>query len=832
MKKILNFVILIILVLQMGFVSSTSVVAQGVEVTWPRYHELILDEARGVIYASDPVGHKIDVLTISPFQFQKSFTIPGSEPRGIALSPDGSELAIADHNVNDLGYIIFLDPATGTIKKKVRPDVKGAFLNKPWDVVYGRPGRLYSSGYAKNNSGDLSSDYIHVFDTTTYSEIGTSDEVIRFKPTLVISSDLSYLFTISAETIPEAMYKFDITTDAPTLHSRTPHSSPLEVLEFVLTPDDQKIFTSSGQVWSSDLIGLIGNTGQGGHLCLLPTHNAVAFTIDRDGNDAIGFYSTNDFYGIKKRSLVELPGGIPGPMIASSDGRKLYVTNTSGVTVIPLPAGLPGAVIPRPKGSLPYFDMELDETRNVVYGSNPTGHTIDVISMSTLKVIKSFRLANGSYPSGIDLSQDGSELAIAQNGASSILFINPVSGNEISNLRTYVEGGLGGMSTPFDLVYGRPGRLYMVGNPGAYGHDHIHVIDTVSHTEVGHSIQYVRMGPTLAISPDNTVLYVNEATSSPRWLHKFRVVNDNIGFAFRDTNGNWDYDAKYFLVPSDESKIFTSEGQIWNDLLRTMIGTFSPGGRLAEIPSRRAFVSAYQNKVTIFDEDTFRVKKTITLLGVNESGPVASKSDGKILFVSTNLGLKKISINYPLKFQSIGVNDGWVLESAESSNVGGIIKATGNLFVGDNVDNKQYRSILHFDTSALPDNAIITGVSLSIKMEKTVGNDPFSSHGDLIADIVNGVFGAPNLETSDFQATASRQNVGKFSESAPAGWYRLTLGSSSFQHINLTGFTQFRLLFAVDDNNNGVADFVSFYSSDISVDTTNRPTLIIEYHLP
>ena len=65
-------------------------------------------------------------------------------------------------------------------------------------------------------------------------------------------------------------------------------------------------------------------------------------------------------------------------------------------------------------------------------------------------------------------------------------------------------------------------------------------------------------------------------------------------------------------------------------------------------------------------------------------------------------------------YLSEDVKDGWVLESTETSGVGGSIKATTS-YVGDNASRQQYVCILSFDTSAIPDNATITSASLTIK---------------------------------------------------------------------------------------------------------------------
>src|SRR6185503_12185102 len=67
-------------------------------------------------------------------------------------------------------------------------------------------------------------------------------------------------------------------------------------------------------------------------------------------------------------------------------------------------------------------------------------------------------------------------------------------------------------------------------------------------------------------------------------------------------------------------------------------------------------------------------------------------------------------------FASNGSQDGWILESFETSGVGGTKNNIATTVrVGDDAANKQYRAILSFDTSSLPDNAIITSATLKFK---------------------------------------------------------------------------------------------------------------------
>ena len=180
---------------------------------------------------------------------------------------------------------------------------------------------------------------------------------------------------------------------------------------------------------------------------------------------------------------------------------------------------------------------------------------------------------------------------------------------------------------------------------------------------------------------------------------------------------------------------------------------------------------------------------------------------------------------------STAAYDGWVLESTATSGKGGTLSAAGTLRVGDDASKKQYRSILYFDTSALPDNAVIRSVTLKIYQAGVVGTDPLTltAFGSLLADIKKGTFGTGALEKGDFQATASASAIGHFT-SIGSGWYQLAIHASDYTFVNLTGVTQFRLHFSATSNKNNVADYDTFYAGDAI--KANRPVLTVEYTLP
>jgi hypothetical protein len=184
---------------------------------------------------------------------------------------------------------------------------------------------------------------------------------------------------------------------------------------------------------------------------------------------------------------------------------------------------------------------------------------------------------------------------------------------------------------------------------------------------------------------------------------------------------------------------------------------------------------------------------------------------------------------------AIGTNDAWVLESSETSNTGGTINSTSTLlYVGDDAQDKQYRSFLSFNTSSLPDNAVITKIQLKIRHNGFAGTNmftPIKTHNNLVVDIRKPYFGAtPPLLVSDFQAAASRNVVGVLTSAPTPGWYTITLNSTSFPFANLAGATQFRLRFQKDDNDDLQADFLKIFSGDGIA--AYRPILIIEYSVP
>jgi len=189
-------------------------------------------------------------------------------------------------------------------------------------------------------------------------------------------------------------------------------------------------------------------------------------------------------------------------------------------------------------------------------------------------------------------------------------------------------------------------------------------------------------------------------------------------------------------------------------------------------------------------------------------------------------------------FRSSGSGDGWVLESSENSEVGGSKNSNTDTFnLGDDAQNRQFRSILNFPTSYLPDNAVITEVKLMFKKQGVVGTDPFTTHQNISVDIRKGLFVKYNFFTfgsfqlENFQAPADLYSVGTIQNNPVNNWYSTMLDITAFPYINLTGGTQLRLGFQLDDDNDQSPDFIKFFSGDYEAQK-ERPQLQIKYFVP
>jgi leucyl aminopeptidase len=184
-------------------------------------------------------------------------------------------------------------------------------------------------------------------------------------------------------------------------------------------------------------------------------------------------------------------------------------------------------------------------------------------------------------------------------------------------------------------------------------------------------------------------------------------------------------------------------------------------------------------------------------------------------------------------FYSVASEDGRLFETSETANTGGGGNSTDNttssLRVGDFSDDTQYRDILSFDTSPIPDGATITSATLRIKRGSLTGTSPFSTHGLCTVDIHStGFGGAVAFANGDFQAAATASGVTTMSNPTSNGTFSTgALNAAGIAAVNKTGKTQVRVYFTLDDNDDNGSDYIGFYSGEAA--SGNRPELVITY---
>jgi serine protease AprX len=185
-------------------------------------------------------------------------------------------------------------------------------------------------------------------------------------------------------------------------------------------------------------------------------------------------------------------------------------------------------------------------------------------------------------------------------------------------------------------------------------------------------------------------------------------------------------------------------------------------------------------------------------------------------------------------FYSVAAQDGRLWESGETGNIGGGGNSTDNttaaLRVGDTNVDEQYKSIVSFDTSSIPDTATITSATLRLVRGTISGTNPFTTHGSCVADIVTGGFGgSTTFATADWQAAATATSVATMSNPTATGSASTgNLNAAGLSAINKTGTTQMRVTFTLDDNDDVAYDYIGFYAGE-NATTSNKPQLTVTY---
>ncbi|MDJ0841666.1 MAG: PHB depolymerase family esterase [Acidobacteriota bacterium] len=174
-------------------------------------------------------------------------------------------------------------------------------------------------------------------------------------------------------------------------------------------------------------------------------------------------------------------------------------------------------------------------------------------------------------------------------------------------------------------------------------------------------------------------------------------------------------------------------------------------------------------------------------------------------------------------FNNSDSNDGYVkaTSSGGSPAVGsGFMESYYGLALGRGTDGKFNRTVLSFDTSSLPDSAVISRAYITVTRNSSSG-DPWASPSgnELVIDVKTGCIGGCTIATSDWAASMDASAVAKLVKWTSGSQTSTDFSAAGLNAINLTGTTQLKLRFT---SNQTATNY-------IFIDNGSSATLTVEY---
>lgn len=151
-------------------------------------------------------------------------------------------------------------------------------------------------------------------------------------------------------------------------------------------------------------------------------------------------------------------------------------------------------------------------------------------------------------------------------------------------------------------------------------------------------------------------------------------------------------------------------------------------------------------------------------------------------------------------FSNEDANDGYIKATATGGSAAvGTLEAYYGLAIGRGTDGNYNRAVLSFDTSSLPDNAVVTSATLTVAYRSASG-DPWSNPAGntMVVDVRTGCFGACTIEAADWAAAGTSTGSAQIPAFAGGNQASTVFDTAGRAAINRTGRTQARLRFSAN----------------------------------
>jgi hypothetical protein len=135
------------------------------------------------------------------------------------------------------------------------------------------------------------------------------------------------------------------------------------------------------------------------------------------------------------------------------------------------------------------------------------------------------------------------------------------------------------------------------------------------------------------------------------------------------------------------------------------------------------------------------------------------------------------------------------------------------------------RAFTSFDVSVIPPNATVRSATLTLYLKNSVGS-PFATLGDIVVDHV--VFGNV-LEAGAYSRSGLGDAIATLPAEVTPGPKSVSLTSAVALDVASRTFSQYRIRFTVESDNDGDSDGVAYFSSGQAPTQDERPKLIVTY---
>ena len=226
------------------YVTSTSAVGDLRQLWAFTVNRLITDPLRNRVYASLSANNSVAVIDAVKLAIIKTIPV-ASEPSGLAISPDGNTLFVAERGATN--------PEIGVIdldSMEAKPSLPAPFPS--FDLAAGMDNRLFVTSW-----GDFPADIVQV-DSITGDVLAPFPRGL-FYGLLQMSPDRKTLYLCEAAFTPGIVYSLDVSSDAPVLLQQTPYDrvgSPWQT-NFDLSHDGSTLCASaSGSAGDVDFVSI------------------------------------------------------------------------------------------------------------------------------------------------------------------------------------------------------------------------------------------------------------------------------------------------------------------------------------------------------------------------------------------------------------------------------------------------------------------------------------------------------------------------------------------------------------------------------------------------